>query len=115
MADFQQPNNSNTTPTPDKGYGSDDNERPSPFNQKTFGDGGNGAPPAQGEYVLPQFVNNYQNNETMRNKPSDSSPLLYGQQFDAGQRDQDEGGLMTRTNTTFNIRNQNYEPLPFEE
>lgn len=56
MADFQLSNNSNATPTPDKGYGSDDNERPSPFNQKTLlndGGGGNGAPPTQSEYILP--------------------------------------------------------------
>ncbi len=81
MADFQLPNNLNATPSPDKGYGSDDNERPSPFNQKTLlndGGGGNGAPPNQSEYILPQFVNNYQNNETMRNKPIDGNPLLYG-------------------------------------
>ena len=84
MADTNNPNELAGTTPPEKGYGSDDNERPSTFNQKTLlnGSGGNGAPQNQAEYILPQFVNNYQNNETMRNKPSDSTPLMYSQHAD---------------------------------
>ena len=63
--------------------------------------------------MLPQFVN-YSNNETMRNKTGPDLPMLYGHQQDVSQRD-DEPNFMQRSNTQFNMRNQYYEPLPFEE